>query len=732
MGAFMARKHLHLILLGMVAVVLMSCTVYSSQTLSELRLTSHGANAIRLFPDYRVTNFNASVQAPEVMTVDFYDWAVENQHQIIPNPHPSVKFMRISQASTDPDVVRAVLVFNRPVELAASLIADSVVLRPAVDSPAESERTIVAASDRIRQESIRPRDGPESRPQQPKPPAQARQAPLPVSHREPATASFLELEQPDPSQQRREPDVSRIAHRPTAESSLESSFAAHRQFATADAHPAHLRDRASQLATRVSMPLRKPSASDNVLERKVSLQFEQQELMTILNALAVEFDLRVFADAGVRGRFSINARDVTLRELLKNLLLKRDFQYTLKGRDLTVISLSGETGRMARELLFRDLSLKDALQTLSKMMNVNLIIHSSVRDRRVNFYVENLSLDQLLELLVSTNNLVKKAYSDNTFVILERENAGDFGTRYYKTFKLINTTPGEVVDMIANNRSLRQKIDIENFSLNERINTLSMFDTQPNIQLVEQIIQSVDEKVQQAVIEVKLVEINRQSLQQMGIKLDNYEFNVADLGRLPSNYALPATLEFLEREDKANVLASPKIRAVHGRTATINIGEVIPVPYFRYETATNTFIGALPQVFKEYRDVQVGIRLEVTPHITRDNEISMDLNTTVDSVLSINEDGQIHRAERNTETFVRIKDGETVVLGGLINQRGNEERRSPSLLNRIPLLRGLVSHNKQDVRKTEMVMLVTPRLVNLGHQSDNIDTFSDNLMITND
>ena len=64
-----------------------------------------------------------------------------------------------------------------------------------------------------------------------------------------------------------------------------------------------------------------------------------------------------------------------------------------------------------------------------------------------------------------------------------------------------------------------------------------------------------------------------------------------NIGRLPSSYALPATLEFLEQEKKAKVLASPKIRAVHGKKASINIGEVIPVPYYRYENASNTYLG---------------------------------------------------------------------------------------------------------------------------------------------
>lgn len=590
--------------------MLINFPVVASEKLSELKISGYGANGMVLFPAHEVKEFNVVMEAPEVVRADFYDWQFTGASTIVPAPHALVKFMRISQVSTHPDVVRAVIVFNEQVKVNPRRVGKNLILETSGMS------------------------------------------------------------------------------RPMAGALAESASAA--------------------------------GNSRSALDAKVSLNFDQEDLMTILNALAVKFDLRIFADSGVKGKFSVHAQDVTLREILKNLLLQRNFQYTLKGRDLTVIALGTDSGRMARELLFRDLSLKDALQTLSKMMNVNLIIHESVEDKKVNFYVENLNLDELLDLLIETNGLVKKPHNDNTFVILSRENAGDFGKKQYRTFKLTNAKPEEVVNVIKGSKSLSEKIDTSNISLNDRINTLSVYDNVENLNLIEKIIASVDEKVKQAVIEVKLVEINRTSLRQMGIKLDSYAVNVADIGRLPSNYALPATLDFLEQENKAKVLASPKIRAVHGKKASINIGEVIPVPYFRYENASNSYLGATPQIYKEYRDVQVGIRLEVTPEITRDNEISMELNTTVDSVLSINEDGQIHRSERNTQTYVRIKNGETVVLGGLINQQGSEQKQSPSLLNKIPLLRTLLTHTNNKTNDSEMIMLVTPRLVNEDYLDDSV------------
>ncbi len=593
----------------------------ASEKLTELSISGYGKNEMVLFPSHKVSEFNVTAETPEVLKADLYGFELENGNKIIPAPHPKVKFMRVSQVSKSPDVVRATLVLNEQVKATSRKMGDNILI----------EMTpLKKASTKIDYQ--------------------------PVAKTTPSVSNYGNYE------------VKHIY-----------------------------------------------SESDNktILDQKVSLNFEQEDLLTILNALAAKFDLRIFADAGVKGKMSVNAQDVTLRDILKNLLLQRNYQYTLKGRDLTVISFNTDSSRMARELLFKDLSLKDALQTLSKMMNINLIIHESVEDKKVNFYVENLSLDELLDLLIETNGLVKKPHNDNTYIICDKESAGDFGKKQYRTFKLVNSKPEEIINMIKSSKSLSERIDTENFSVNDRINSISVYDVPENISLIEKIIDSVDEKLKQAVIEVKLVEINRTGLKQLGIKLDNYSMNVADIGHLPSNYALPATLDFLEQESKAKVLASPKIRAVHGKKASINIGKVIPVPYYKYENASNSYLGYIPQVYKEYRDVQVGIRLEVTPEISRDNEISMELNTTVDSVLEINDDGQITKSERNTNTYVRVKNGETVVMGGLINENGSETKTSPSLINKIPLLKTLTTHGKTETNSSEMIMLVTPRLVNL-------------------
>ncbi|HEY9070895.1 MAG TPA: FecR domain-containing protein [Candidatus Ozemobacteraceae bacterium] len=613
------------VLFGLSMLGCLSANTAFGAVLSDLSVKEIDARNLCLFAGHEVGDISARQVSPDVLELDLPDYSFAGGPRIAVAPHPKVKFLRVSQASRQPAVVRVAAVF-----------ADGYSFEPRV----EDGRLILSQVGEQKQEA-------------------------------------------------------------------------------GAATPVRMNTEVAQEPLPKAAPVR--SGVSDVLDQRVSLQFEQQELSTILDALAQKFGLRVFADAGVKGKFTVHATDMPLREVLKSLLLQKNFQYTLRGKDLTVISLGQHADRVARELLFKDLSLKDALQTLSRMMNVNLIIHESVQDKNVNFYVENLSLDELLELLISTNDLVKKPHNENTFVIMTREEARKYGKKQYRTFKLVNAKPSEVISMITGSKSLAEKIDTANMAINERINALSVYETPENLDLIARVIENIDEKLKQAVIEVKLLEVNRSATRDLGIDINRgagVEVQVADITRIPTSYAIGAKLVMLEKQGKAKVLSSPKIRAVHGKEATINIGQKIPVPYYRYEVASTTYLGYVPQTYKEYRDLDTGIELNVTPEISHDNEISLDINLRVDEVIKINDDGQPTRNSRSSHSYIRVKDGETVVLGGLISSQDTTDTDSPALINKIPLLKRLTSKTKNVKSDVEMIMLVTPRLVNLDLPED--------------
>lgn len=647
---------------------------------SDVSVTELSDKRLCLFASHEITDIGTRKVASDVIEIDLPDYSFAGGPKIVISPHSKIKFLRINQIGRQPDIVRVAAVFEQGLSFVPRVENRHLVLDQIGETP---KRPVVTPR---RDAGLQPK-------------------------REYAPEKPAEYIAEKPKEQ--------LPDRP-------KEYAPEKAREYIPGNPIPVKPVEAAPAPSIT------SAADrDFLDQKVSLQFEQQELTTILDALAQKFGLRVFADGGVKGKFTVHAVDMPLREVLKSLLLQKNFQYTLRGKDLTVISLGQNADRVARELLFKDLSLKDALQTLSKMMNINLIIHETVPDKSVNFYVENLSLDELLELLISTNNLIKRPHNENTYVIMTKEEARKFGKKQYRTFKLVNAKPAEVIGMITGSKSLAEKIDTANMAVNERINALSVYETAENLDLISKVIENIDEKLKQAVIEVKLLEVNRSFTRELGIDINKgggVDINVPDITKIPSSYAIGARLIMMENEGKVKVLSSPKIRAVHNKKATINIGKKIPVPYFRYEVASTTYLGYVPQTFKEYRDLDTGIQLDVTPEISHDNEISLDINLRIDEVVKINDDGQPTRDSRSTHSYIRVQDGETVVLGGLISSQNTADTSSPALINRIPLLKRLAGKTKSVKNDVEMIMLVTPRLVNLD-DADEPATDSSELVV---
>ncbi|MFC1743939.1 hypothetical protein ACFL35_08090 [Candidatus Riflebacteria bacterium] len=458
----------------------------------------------------------------------------------------------------------------------------------------------------------------------------------------------------------------------------------------------------------------------------VDLDFDNTDLMTILNALSIKMGLTLITDSGVKGLVSIHTHNSSLKDILDALLLSRGYKYNLSGNRLTIVSpvRSPFETRLAKELIFKELSLKDALQTMSRMLNINIIIHESVPEKNINFYIENLPLDELFDLLLKTNGLIKKQYNKNTFVVLDGKKSSSFGELVYRTYKLVNTTPEVVQETISNIGELKKIVNTENWSINKDLNQIVVFDTPEAHEIVEKVIASTDERPGQVVIEMKLLEISRNGAKDLGFEMINgLQMNANNT--LPKSVDLTAKLSFLERSEKAKVLASPKIRAMHKKAANIHIGEVIPVPYSEFAVGTVTSTGivapgtvsqqnqsqAISQEIKRFKDVPVGIQLAVTPEIFRDNQVELDVNIHVDTVLNISSEGQIHKSTKTTTTRIRVKDGETVVFGGLIQQKDSDSSEAPPFLNRLPLISSLF-RKRRDIQDSELVLLLTPHIVN--------------------
>ena len=377
---------------------------------------------------------------------------------------------------------------------------------------------------------------------------------------------------------------------------------------------------------------------------------------------------------------------------------------------------------------FSGMTLKEIFETISNLTGLNLIVDGGVQERKINLFIQDLPVNEALELVVTSTGLAMNRFNQNTFIITEKTRAEEILVkRKQEMFQLVNSEAEDVISLISKNAELSKKLNVSSLSIDKRVNAILAFDTEYNLELLKKIIEDIDKKNGQVTIELYLVEMNRSDLNNFGMEFDNYPLSPMSMNILSlPDLKIYGKLEALAKQEKANILSSPKIRVVHGRKAEIEIGDEIPVPYYTYEEAHKYTVGAtndnirVVEPLKKFEKAKVGIKLEVEPFVHDNREVSLDLNISVSDLVSIDNDGQLYTSNRNTTTFVRLKDKETAVLGGLIKQEEKQSEQSIPGFQRIPILRGLFRNRKKTQSNMEMLMFITPYFVNVDGEEAEI------------
>lgn len=374
-------------------------------------------------------------------------------------------------------------------------------------------------------------------------------------------------------------------------------------------------------------------------------------------------------------------------------------------------------------LQFRDANIKMVFEALSRTNGINFILDKDIRsDTKTTIFVQQVSVDDAIDLILSQNQLAKKVLSENTVFIYPNNpvKQKDYQDQIVKSFYLTNTDGKQAMNL------LKTVLNTKILFIDEKSNLLVMRDTPEAVRMAEKLLASLDLPEPEVMMEVEVLEIKRSKLTELGIKYPNQwtlsaagasstSLTLQDLQSLSSARTLSSpvsiTFDIKKEVGDTNVLASPRIRARNREKAKILIGDRVPVIT---NTVTPTTTGT-SVVTGNVQYVDVGLKLEVEPAIHLDNDVAIKVNLEVSTIIKeINTSGgtlAYQIGTRNASTLLRLKDGETQILAGLIN---DEERKSATKvpgLGDIPLLGRLFSSHKNDDQKTEIVLSITPRLV---------------------
>lgn len=388
-------------------------------------------------------------------------------------------------------------------------------------------------------------------------------------------------------------------------------------------------------------------------------------------------------------------------------------------------------------LEFRDANLKAVFEALSRTTGINFVFDREVKpDIKVTLSVANLSIEDVVGVLTVTNQLASKTISENTVLVYPNTTTKqkDYVDLAVRTFYLANADATKVVTM------LKSVLKTKDVYVNDKLNSLTVRDTPDAIRLVEKLIASQDLAEPEVLLDVEVLEVKRSRLSEIGIEPPG-KFTVLNIVNNPSTVVngaggattvvdntLTTTQLTLDRLRKAtsasvgidnpsvnlraengdtNILANPRIRVKNRGKARILIGDRVPV----ITTTSTANVGVSESV--SYLDV--GLKLEVEPNVFLDNEVGVDVNLEVSNIVREvrSRTGTLtyQIGTRLANTALRLKDGETQALAGLISDEDRRNAAGVPWLIDLPVLGRLFSSERSDRNKTEIVLLITPRVV---------------------
>jgi len=378
-------------------------------------------------------------------------------------------------------------------------------------------------------------------------------------------------------------------------------------------------------------------------------------------------------------------------------------------------------------LEFRDAPLRQVFEALARSSGVNFVFDKDVRaDARVTVFLRNVTMDEAMRVILGTQQLDRKLLNETSVLVFPNTAAKqrEHQELITRTLYLTNADAKQVQALV------RTIAKVRDLHIDERLNLIVVRDTPEVLRLVEKLIASVDLPEPEVMLEVEVMELAADQVDALGLQWpETVNYGLPALNSLGqavgqvsgqvflnersgfrasiANPALVATLR--GTAGNSNILANPKIRVRNRDKAKVHIGQKLPV----FTTTTN-FTGST-SVAASVSYLDIGLKLDVEPTVQLDNDVVIKVGLEVSNLIrQVTGPGGTTAYEigtRNTATVLRLADGETQVLAGLINDEDRKSATGIPGLSRLPLLGRLFGTTTDTRAKTEVVLLITPRVV---------------------
>jgi general secretion pathway protein D len=390
-------------------------------------------------------------------------------------------------------------------------------------------------------------------------------------------------------------------------------------------------------------------------------------------------------------------------------------------------------------LKFQSARTKEVFEVLARSVGINILFDKDMKDDPITIFVKDAPFDDALSLILTTQSLFIRRLAADTILVIPKtkQKLDQYQDLMIRTFYL---STGKAKDMV---NLLRTMLETKRIFVNEELNAIVMRDTADKVRLAERIILANDRKPGEVLFEIEVLEVDKTKTDKFGVNIAKQvgavvgpsgttafpganlvPFTLQQLTSIGTGsylFTLPTSVlvDFLRTESDAKTLANPKIRVVNNKQAKVNIGDKVPILL----STTNTIPGAPGIVTPttttitsiEFKDT--GVKLTVEPSIHLNNDVTIKLQievTRLGDKVRLQDNPVIEQfrfGTRTAETSLSLRDGESVFIGGLIQDEDRTTVTKVPGLGDIPVLGEIFKATTRDRITTDVILTITPRIV---------------------
>jgi general secretion pathway protein D len=427
-----------------------------------------------------------------------------------------------------------------------------------------------------------------------------------------------------------------------------------------------------------------------------------------------------------------------------------------QARASTAPPLLDPSSRAPLKFSFNNAALRDVINTITSAAGINTMYDAQAEStvgRPITVNLDGITLEQGLDQILASNGLYYKVLNPRTIMIIpdNAQKHAQYDELAIKTFYLSHADAAEVSQILNQIVRVAQAGSQPAVMMNKTANTLTVRATVPMMDIIERVIRANDKPRAEIIIDVEILEVNRNRLKQYGLDLGDYSvgvtfspegppttttgggtgtgtggtttttgprpfnLNTISQGIATTDFYLTVPqgiVRFMEQDNHTRILAKPQLRGAEGTKLTLNLGEEVPVVSTIFGAAAAGGFASIPQSSFNYRPV--GVNLEMTPRVTYEGEIVLDLaieNSSLGANISIAGQDVPRFNSRKVTTRLRLREGESNLLAGLISENTIDNLKGLPGLMRVPGFRELFSANRKETTETDIVMLLTPHIV---------------------